>query len=560
MRNSRSRWKFFKHISRPTLSPEEIAYWKSNLHRILKVGMEFEFNLPDKSGSCKGKSSTCPCTNLSTSTNCWRQCANQELCVSNRRFGSCTNTTNKCKHTQCDNCDKYQFDCAETSCSGFTTACFACGMFKIDCNDCKYKYDPKLNPDNIRKTVTQRLSPSRTYGIINKSGVHSIVTDGSLLGNKGMEVITTGRRVDYWEYFNMSDRIINESISRGAYMNERCSIHMHLLASYYQKLVENSEAHGIPNRINELEKDIPEVVLANFHQLLRRYQNAITWMTMGLDDPKHMTRWEKFRVSILEISAMLNKMRDVSHQVENSSGGNKYGWANYKYTTYSEAGDISRLHVEIRVMDGILSPSVIAAVGCMYYALMIKAVEISRYGILEVGDEDWMSKAKEVKSSILNNMKGYGDGDRWGDTRNAHKYEEILIRDSLELVRQLKHILIQVGPAYQVLEQLAERPVALRRCDGQSWEEIEADFKVPMNAETVFEALITEYIDLRLVDECKDEKEWIIEVGNAVVEDSIDELNIPEEDIIHYITNYIEEKKVDGEVIWSDTIGAIVSL
>lgn len=560
MRNSRDRWLFFNHPSRPSLSPEDVKYWKTNLNRILKVGMEFEFNLPDKTGSCKGKSSTCPCKHMHALSNCWTQCANQELCVNERQYGSCGNISKKCLPENCAKCEKYIFRCAEMACTGFTPGCYSCGIFSVECENCQYKYNPKLNPDSIRKSVTNNLKPSQTYGIINKSGVHSIVQDGSLLGNKGMEVITTGRRVDYWEFYRMAKNIIDESVSRGAYCNERCSIHMHVLTSYYQKMIEQSERHGIPSKINELERDIPEIVLANFHQLIRRYQNAITWMTMGLDDPKRMTRWEKFRVSILEVTAMLNKMPEVSRQVENSSGGNKYGWANYKYTQYRDNGDISRFHVEIRVMDGILSPTVVAAIGCLYYAMAIKAAEISRYGLLEVGDEEWMNQTKTVKSALLNNMKGYGDGDRWGNTKHLHQYHEILIRESLELVRQLKHILISVGPAYQVLEQLAERPVALKRCDGQSWEEIEKDFAVPMSSEGIFETRLNEYIDLRLVDECTNLQEWIEEIGRAFESDPPDEMDIPFEDIPHHVEGFVNTKRNDGELIWSDTLGAIVRL
>lgn len=560
MRNTRDRWCFFHHPSRPVLSPEDVAYFRRNLPRILKVGMEFEFNLPDKTGSCKGKSSTCPCMHMHPASDCWIQCAKQEQCLNAKQYGSCGQVTKKCKPTDCAECDKYKFHCSSIHCVTFVPACYSCGLHEINCNECSHKYNPKLNPDNIRKTVTSELSPSQTYGIINKSGVHSIVKDGSLLGNKGMEVITTGRRVDYWEFFRMANNIIKTSVDRGAYINERCSIHMHVLTSYYQKMVEQNENHGVPNRINELERDIPEIVLANFHQLCRRYQNALTWMTMALDDPKRMTRWEKFRVSILEISAMLNKMPEVSNQVENNSGGNKYGWANYKYTQYSHTGDISRFHVELRVMDGVLSPSIVAAIGCLYYALVIKAVEISRYGLLEVGDEEWMIKAKEVKSALLNNMKSYSDGDRWGNTKRLHKYYDILIKESLELVHQLKHILIAVGPAYQVLEQLAEKPAALRRCDGQSWEEIEASFAVPMSSEGIFEAKINEYIDLRMVTECQNVGEWIEEISTAFQEDSPEDMEIPVDELPEHIKVFVENKRDDGEIIWSTTLGTVVRI
>ena len=59
------------------------------------------------------------------------------------------------------------------------------------------------------------------------------VQDGSLLGKKGAEVITVGRRVDYWEFYKMAKTIIDTAVTKGAYVNERCSTHMHVLAGYY---------------------------------------------------------------------------------------------------------------------------------------------------------------------------------------------------------------------------------------------------------------------------------------------------------------------------------------
>ena len=246
-----------------------------------------------------------------------------------------------------------------------------------------------------------------------------------------MEVVTVGRRIDYLEFFKMCKKIIDESVKRGAYVNQSCSIHMHVLAANYSKLFDQQEKLGIPKKVSELEREMPEIILANFHQLCRRYQNAITWLTMGLDDPERMTRWEKFRVSVLEISPVVASMSEVKEKVRVHAGGNKYGWVNYNFVDFGNSGDVSRLHIELRTMDGILSPSIVASVACLYYALMIKAVEISKYGLLEVGDKAWMDQAKQAKKAILNNMKDYKEGDRWGSTKNIMKYRDVYIRESI---------------------------------------------------------------------------------------------------------------------------------
>jgi hypothetical protein len=412
--------------------------------------------------------------------------------------------------------------------------------------------------------LQNELQPNNTYGQVNHTGVHSITTDGSLLGKKGAEIITVGRRVDYWEFYKMAKNIIDRAVARGAYLNERCSVHMHALASYYGKVVPQQEDNAVPAKVNEMERDMPEIILANLHQLVRRYQNAMTWMMMGLNDPNHMTRWEKFRVSVLPVSAVMSHMKDVRSEVSRVAGGNKYGWINYNNVEFGESGkDISRLHVEFRACDGMNAPSGVAAIACMYYALILKAVEISRYGVVEVGDKEWMRQTEQVKSVLLNNTKGYQDGDRFADNRNLHQYKEILIEESLDLVRQLKSILIKIGPAYEVLEKLAERPCAIRRVEGQTWEQIEEDLQVIMNEEGRFEMAISEVITLNQITECKDLDEWTSEVTRILEDDpdlKEDTAGLDKDKIrvlrMERIKEYVEKKKEDGEIIWSQQIGA----
>lgn len=561
MLNTRNMWTFFNHASKEPISANAVVYWKKALSKILKCGMEFEYNLPEKNGNCKGNSSSCPCIKMETE--CWKKCANLEKCESEPAMTRCKNVNKVCKADNCATCTNYALSCHELFCADFVSVCMDCADFEVSCEDCPNRFDPERNPDAIRSRITENLQPNQTYGQINKSGVHSITTDGSLLGKKGVEVITIGRRVDYWEFFKMAKNIIDTSVTKGAWVNERCSIHMHLLASYYSKLVpdQHGKANGIPNQISELEKPMPEIILANFHQLVRRYQNAMTWMMTALDDPKKITRWEKFRVSVLPISAVLNSMHSVKNQVAESAGGTKYGWVNYKYTDFNGEGDVSRFHVEFRALDGVLCPTVVAAIACLYYALMIKAVEISKYGVVEVGDKDWMTQSKKVKEALLNNMKGYGDGDRFGHTENLHKYYDILIKESLDLVRQLKHILISIGPAYDTLEALAKRPVSLRRIDGDSWEKIESDLAVPMTEENKFETILSEWIDLRMVTECANVDEWVHSVGRAFKdnEDTMGEIDI-DHDIEQRIEEFVDNKRNDGELIWSNSLGAVVLL
>jgi len=443
-------------------------------------------------------------------------------------------------------------------CAYFESMCPHCDAYETSCEKCSLKLDDTKNPIIARKKINEALKPSNTYGIINKSCVHSITTDGSLLGQKGVEIITTGRRVDYWEFYRMAKTIINTAIKNGAYVNERCSIHMHLLASYYGNIVEN-KPNTLPNKINELEHPIPQIILANLHQLVRKYQNAMTWMMIGLNNPNRLTRWEKFRVSILNISALTHTMPEVINKVSSNSGGNKYGWLNYNYINFDPQDNISRFHVEFRGCDGLLCPSAVAAIACMYYCLMLKAVEISKFGILTLDDPEWMSKAVAVKEKLLNNMKGYGDGDRFGDTSELYKYYDYLRAESIDLIQQLKHQLIRLGPSYCVLEKLAKNPIGLRMSRGEHWRDIENDLIVKVESENEFDVLLSEYIDLRLISKCNTVDDWIKEVSVSIEKDkSID--SYLKTEIEFNIKQFIKNKQDFGEILWSKDIGAPVLL
>lgn len=556
-----NKWKFKKTSTvkgREPLTAQEVNYWKKSLEKILKIGTELEFNLPEKkNGTCKGTSYTCPCVSYGdVDKTCWSTCAIESTCSIKPEKSKCSNANKTICNSKCNTCTHFHFKCIKLNCSGFISPCFNCEDFKINCFECNYLFDPTKNPDAIREACRNELAPSGSYGVVSKSGVHNIVTDGSLT-NKGCEIITTGRRVDYYEFHKMIKNIIDQAVKRGAYVNERCSVHMHGLASYYGKI---PGANSV--KISEMERSMPEIILANLHQLLRRYQNAITWMSTGLDNPEKLTRWEKFRVSTLPISPAIKHMLNVRDRIIDIAGGSKYGWVNYKFCEFDpDDHNVSRLHIELRVMDGILSPSAISAMACLYYALFIKSVEISRYGLLEI-DNDWLAVATEIKESLLNNNSTWEEGNatgRFSDTKNLHKYTKTLVSDSFELLVQLKHILSSVGPAYEVLEKLAEEPCSIRRCDGKSWEQIENELAINLTEEGLLEYTLKKIIDTREITDEITLNNWLLKVSQVIKQDEEVNLNNDTfEEIHNKVTTIFKEKQSNGEMIWSTKIGSII--
>ena len=78
-RDNRDKWTFYRHPSKPVIEAADARYWKSMLHKILKIGLEFEFNLPSKNGTCKGDNNACPCKHMADNE-CWKECVRTKEC------------------------------------------------------------------------------------------------------------------------------------------------------------------------------------------------------------------------------------------------------------------------------------------------------------------------------------------------------------------------------------------------------------------------------------------------------------------------------------------------
>jgi len=536
-------WQFDTTLYKPLLPPD-ITYWTHTLNKVLKVGIEFEFNLPEAIGQCEGQNKFCPCMHLFSekANGCWLVCDNVKECEHVKSHGIAA--------------------CYGQACTQFVPKCNSCVGYLTNCGSCVLHIDPKKSPNLIRRQVREELCPTSSYGRYGKSGCHKVIQDGSLLGDKGMEIVTIGRRVDFWEFYKMTKKIIDLAAANNAYVNELCSIHMHVLTSYYGQIREERENDdSIPSDINELEHPMPAIIAANFHQLCRKYQNAITWMSMGLDDPKHLTRWEKYRMSILSISPAASGFKEVVQKTAALGSKHKYAWANYMFTRIDGDGDIDRFHVEMRVLDCLMSPTAVSAFACLFHALVLRAVELSRYGLLYTGKVQWAEKALALKDLIMNKSEGWpekteGDG-RKSDTGKLLDCMEILVAESNDLLNQVKHILSQTGPAYEVLSKLASTPIALLRCSNKSWEEIEAGLAVTKPAlhdEEIAEA-IDKYICLRLLNNCSSMSSWIKAISTAIVPELKDKNNIP--DRVKY---YVESQQLDGRLVWSSALGTAMKI
>lgn len=559
----RDHWNFINDPTKPPLaSDDDVMYWKMIIERIAKAGYELEFNLPHKREMCKGTDYSPHCDCLNAAKGCALECIHKEKCETAKAKDVCVNVNSPVCEGECADCNHFHLQCPALNCIDFASKCVVCDDFKVDCETCPKKYDEAFDVKRIRHVMTEELRPTNHWGIHGADGVAEVTTDGSLEGGegneKGVEVTTVGKRIDYRSYYEMLKKIIDLAFLKGAYTNERCSIHIHLLLDYYKKFHKKDKNPRV--NTSELEKPVPQIVLANFWQLIRKYQSALVWMGMGLEDPKHYTRWEKFRISILEFSPMFKRMADLKQEVMmhcESVGKSDYALLNLDNTRFDRnAEDISTFHVEFRHMDMVPCPSILAAHAILYFGILMKAVELSRWGLLEIGDDAEYAEMKKLKKHILNRCPpGWDHDSRLGDTRHVKKHAEAYRHDALRLVGLVKHTLTRFGPQpFEILRKVAEKPTCFHREEGKSWQEIEDEFFVPFREEDEMDHCIMRLIDTNAVADCEHVDQWINEAYDFLKGGTENKLPFTKKKFRRIVKTSIRGWNLQ----WSDSLGSVI--
>lgn len=556
--------RFQQKSQRPPLSREQFEYWMDMLPKILKVGTEFEINLPDTSQVLQVKEEL-PCihSTVPATAACVKDCSNLEDCLVDRHPAFClTKSTGKFlgKDFQCPaksesdvaacgSCPGWVLNCRGSGCAMYSPACAVCPSF-LRKGDVVENGDIRKDAETIRREVKEILQPSGFVGDTGTHGALEVKKDNSLINNGGIEVPTVGRRVHWKSFYKMCQDILSPIVERGGFVNERCGQHFHILAGYFD------EHSGVRGRcVSEMEVPLPEIVLANLHQLHRRYQLAMFWIMSAGTRPEHLTRWAKFRQPIYKFSALRNPMSRVQAELAehvvsmNNNQKGKYASVAYHFCKFNPEGDVNIFHIENRIADGALSAAVVSAWGMLCYALVLKAVRLSQYGTMESGDAEYNQMVKTIQPHLI-------DGERrdWGSDRNAntamlHPYIPWLRENTIELINFLKPELHGLGPAYEILMSLANRPCSARLINGDTWEKIEADlmeeagFKRGRGSEDD----IREVVDLAGIVDCESVADWVEEVAAHLGQDPA------------VVSDVVSQMTRSGRYRWSQPIGALIT-
>ena len=207
-------------------------------------------------------------------------------------------------------------------------------------------------------------------------------------------------------------------------------------------------------------------------------------------------------------------------------------------------------------MDGNLSPAVVTAHACLLYGMMLKAIEISKFGILQSGDKNYMDLQNEMYKNLCNN-DGPWDGSRYSDTSCLSPYIDNIKQQSRQLIGLVKTSLCEQSPADEILTKLAEKPLTYRLMEKQSWDQIEKDLMPEEEEMSDEENSILQLVVLGAISECTTPEEWV-DVATTEV-NSIRKRKKEEGASKESLQEFVSRLKASRKIQWSTDVGGYVS-
>lgn len=306
-------------------------------------------------------------------------------------------------------------------------------------------------PD-FEEAVRRDLAPSGNLEQLGLNGVLDVQTE-----HCGIEIRVIGRHPHFMALRRQYTAIMNVLKAQGARPRPTCGMHFHLLTP-------------------GLAEPAPEIILANLWNLTRRYAPELKFMTSAGDKREalcrrrnHNSHLEMIRHSpgmttMAEIHRILKKSRTVpEHQ----------NFLNLEHIGFTESGHVLPFHLEFRFPDGDLSPTSVTAKTFLFLAMLLKAVDLSQYGVIHVGKIGPWRRKMELLNMLNNNEGKLATSDT---TAVTDEIIEELRQGAYELLDLLAPTFERFAdnPALDVLLILAERPISLLRCAGYAWDDIEA--------------------------------------------------------------------------------------
>lgn len=350
--------------------------------------------------------------------------------------------------------------------------------------------------DSMFDKFHEEFEPTHSLQHVGKYGVYDVKPDGSV--PNGMELITVGRRFNWKVFYDMNKRIMDKFQENEFYTTHHTGMHIHLLAGYSK------------DGIRELEKDVPELILANYYQLHRIFAPELYFIASGGVSRHALTRYILFRRPPFDYTPMTKSMNDIQRLMNDNYG--KYQMFNLNPLHFNNR-DISRFHVEIRHPDTHLSPAYATALVALEVAMLNKAIELSQCGIISMKQDEY-----EIRKNLFEKFANLGTGDRDSDSTELTDVDlENLGAMASDMVRWFKPEIISINQtAYEILQKIAVKPASLMRIEGKSWKKVEEYLYSPEVVDNENIDKISEMIILQQITDCYSAHHWKDKVSSRL--------------------------------------------
>ncbi len=303
----------------------------------------------------------------------------------------------------------------------------------------------------FEESVREELIPSGDLAQLGPNGVLDVNNE-----HCGIEIRIIGRHPHFRALREQYNTIMTVLKNRGARPRATCGLHFHLLTP-------------------GLAEPVPEIILANLWNLTRRYAPELKFITSAGSKREALCRRRNHNshLEMVRHSPGTMSMAEIRQLLHNSQTVPKHqNFLNLEHLEFTETGAVWPFHLEFRFPDADLSPTSVTSKTFLFLSLLLKAVDLSQYGIIHVGKINaWRRKI------VLLNLLSNNEGNLAASDTSAVTDDiiEELRQGAYELLDLLAPTFERLGdnPALDVLLSLVEQPVSLLRCAGYDWNEIE---------------------------------------------------------------------------------------
>lgn len=339
----------------------------------------------------------------------------------------------------------------------------------------------KVKRSLFETELNQILAPSHSLERLGTNGVLDITPE-----HCGVEIRIIGRQPHFRKLQEQYSRIITAVREKGARPRATCGLHFHLLTP-------------------GLGEPLPELILANLWNLVRRYAPELKFLTSGGDKREALCRRRNHNshLEMVQHSPGTMSMREIQKTLKESRRVPEHqNFLNLEHIQFTETDEVFPFHLEFRFPDADLCPTSITAKTFLFLSLLLKAVDLSQYGIIHVGKVQAWRRKVEILDLLSNNQGNLATSDTSGVTDAMIEELRQGCYELLDLLAPTFNRFID-NPALDVLMALVEQPISLMRCAGYDWEEIES----MLAARATLDEIGFDEIDRRLM-QCIELGEW----------------------------------------------------